>query len=158
MKNKDSLVMVFLILIILGCKCQSDLFNVGKKSVSENEETNVVLTNTKVSNLTPKTESNRSNTNTSELGEYLECSKRGNVTYNVDPNATPVSIKVNNKSPIRLQVYSLGRGGDWSKFSGIDPGDTFSFKIAFRGEWYMIADTDGNCKMLFAPPNEVNVK
>jgi TonB family protein len=49
MKNKDSLIMVLLILIVLGCKCQSDLFNSGKKSVSENEEISEPFTNSAVS-------------------------------------------------------------------------------------------------------------
>ncbi len=49
MKNKGSLITVLLILIVLGCKCQSDLFNPGKTSVTENEETKVALTNSDVS-------------------------------------------------------------------------------------------------------------
>ncbi len=153
MKNKSSLIMVLLILVIVGCKCQSDLFNSGKKSVSENEETNVGI-----SNSTSKTESNSPNTNTSEFGEYRECSERGNLTYNVDPKATPVTLTVNNKGRIRLDIYGLGHNGKFSKSGGVSPGDTFSYKMTFRGEWYMIADTDGNCKMLVAPPNVVNVQ
>lgn len=50
MKNTGSLIMVLLILIILGCKCQSDLFDFDKKSTSENEVTNTELTNSDESN------------------------------------------------------------------------------------------------------------
>ncbi len=63
MKNKNSLIIVFTILLLISCKCNSDLFDFGKKSTNEDEETNTELTNTELTN------SDESNTSKEKLFE-----------------------------------------------------------------------------------------
>lgn len=96
--------------------------------------------------------------NPGQFGEFKECFEREGLNFkNVDP-AAPGGLTVNNRSSVSISVYRLGADDYESKYSDIPPGGSQIYNSAFKGEWWMITDIAGNCRMLVSPPNTVNVE
>ncbi len=143
MKNFDRLLIVLFLLVVLACKCQSDLFNSAKTRQAETAPIPVKT----VSDTAP---------NPNDFGEYKQCSERGKLDFN--SRGESVGLTVNNNSPVEISVYRIGPDNYQSKYSDIAPGKSQTYKSAFRGDWWMITDSKGRCQMLVSPPNTVNVK
>ncbi|MBX7174181.1 MAG: hypothetical protein K1X72_24625 [Pyrinomonadaceae bacterium] len=146
MKNLDRLFIILAIFIVLACRCNSDLFG--------SRRTRTFTNTTPYS--TPKPISNSSTPTAGDFGEYRQCSERQNLNHNNTGSSAPLTI--NNGSQLTLNVYRLGANNYQSKYETVSPGKSVTLRSSLRGEWWMITDVSGNCQMIVAPPNVVNIK
>ncbi|MEK7723575.1 MAG: hypothetical protein AAB336_04450 [Acidobacteriota bacterium] len=141
MKNLDRLLIIFAIFIGLACRCNSDLF--GSKRTPDYS--------------TPNTTPNTVTTpNLADLGEYRQCSERQSLKFGNTGGSAPLTV--NNGSQFAVKIFRLGANNYQSQYNNLSPGDTVTQRSSSRGEWWMITDAKGNCQMIVAPPNVVNIK
>lgn len=141
MKNLDRLLIIFAIFMVLACRCNSDLF--GSKRTPNYPTPNTTPTTVTTPNL-------------ADLGEYRQCSDRQSLKFG-NPGGS-AHLTINNQSQVTIKVYRLGPNNYQSQYNSLAPGSSVTQRSSSRGEWWMITDVNGNCQMIVAPPNTVNIK